>query len=147
MTLSRDLDLPVGRSENGEVRRAVVDKLFDDLTHGRIDECVAAFTEDLQMEVPWQAPGMTRKCRSREELDALLTWTYTNFVPFAIGASQSWELDPDGLAVLYATDAIRERTGRPYKNEYVGLFFFSGGLISRWVEYHNPMITVVALGR
>ncbi|GAA0896796.1 nuclear transport factor 2 family protein [Pseudonocardia zijingensis] len=147
MTLSHDLDLPVGKSENGEVRRAFVDKLFDDFTNGRIDECVAAFTEDLRMEVPWQAPGMTRKCRSREELHALLTWTYTNFVPFAISASQSWELDPDGLVVLYATDAVRERTGRPYQNEYVGLFFFEDGKISRWVEYHNPMITIVALGR
>ncbi|MCE0767621.1 nuclear transport factor 2 family protein [Pseudonocardia kujensis] len=147
MALSSDIDLPGSTTENGKIRREFVDRLFDDFSNGRIDECVAAFTADLKMEVPWQAPGMTRKCRTPEELRALLTWTYTNFVPFSISASQSWELESDGLAVIYATDAIRERTGRPYKNEYVGLFFFEDGLISRWVEYHNPMITVVALGR
>lgn len=147
MTLSSDLDLPMCTTEEGEARRAVVDTLFEDFTAGRIDDCVSAFTPDLQMDVPWQAPGMTRRCRTPHELHALLTWTYSNFVPFAITASRSWTLEPDGLAVLYATDAMRERTGRPYQNEYVGLFFFDNGRISRWVEYHNPMITIVALGR
>ncbi|MGI5129911.1 nuclear transport factor 2 family protein [Pseudonocardia sp. CA-107938] len=147
MALSNDFDLPVSTTENGKVRREFVDRLFDDFTNGRIDECVAAFTKDLKMEVPWQAPGMTRKCRTPDELHALLSWTYTTFVPFAISASQSWEIESGGIAVIYATNAVRERTGRRYDNEYIGLFFFTGGLISRWVEYHNPMVTVVALGR
>jgi ketosteroid isomerase-like protein len=116
------------------------------MSAGRVDEAVAAFTDDLKMEVPFQSPGMTWKSRSKADLHALLTWVSENFTPFGIAASQSWEMLPDGLVALYATDAVRERTGRPYRNDYVGLFF-EGSLISRWVEYHNPMITVVALGR
>lgn len=147
MTLSADIDLPDDSSATANARRAIVDTLFADMSAGRVEECVAAFTDDLRMEVPFQSPGMTWKCRSKADLRALLTWVSENFKPFGITASQSWEMTPNGLVALYATDAIRHRTGRPYQNDYVGLFFFEGGLISRWLEYHNPMVTVVALGR
>ncbi|WP_166459473.1 nuclear transport factor 2 family protein [Amycolatopsis pithecellobii] len=145
MALSADMNLPAGKPGNS--RRLIVDKLFADLAAGRVEDCVAAFTDDLKMEVPFQSPGMTWKCRSKDDVRALFTWVSENFRPFGIEASQSWEMESDGLVALYATDAVRERTGRPYQNDYVGLFFFEGDLVSHWVEYHNPMVTVVALGR
>lgn len=147
MALSVDMDLPEAKSDQAQARRAIVDRLFADMSAGRVEDAVTAFTDDLKMEVPFQSPGMTWRCRTKDELRALLTWVSQNFVPFGITVSQSWAMDPDGLVALYATTAVRARTGRPYNNDYVGLFFFDGDLISRWVEYHNPMVTVVALGR
>lgn len=147
MTLSSEMTLPESTSDNAHRYRGIVDTLFANMSAGRTDDCLQAFTDDLKMEVPFQSPGMTWKCHTKPELRTLLTWVDTNFVPFRITASQSWEMLPDGLAVLYATNAVRQKTGRPYNNDYVGLFFFEGDRISRWLEYHNPMVTVVALGR
>jgi len=147
MTLSHDMTLPSAESEKAQRYRSLVDTLFTYMSQGRVEDCLDLFTDDLKMEVPFQSPGMTWKCHDKSALRALLTWVRDNFVPFGISASQSWEMLPDGLVVLYATEAVRERTGRPYNNDYVGLFFFEGDRIARWLEYHNPMVTVVALGR
>jgi len=130
------------------VRRKLAEQVLADLSAGRIDDCLAAFTDDVEMTVPFMTAGLTRRCNGKDELRALLTWASRTFEPFGISANRSWDLVPNGLAVDYATDAVHKPSGKPYLNKYLGLFFFDeDDLITEWVEYADPVPTLFVLAR
>lgn len=129
-------------------RRRITDKLLADLSAGRVDECMAACTSDVQMSVPFMTAGLTRKCSGQAELRALLSWAARTFQPFEVSARRSWEIVPNGILVDYTTNAIHKPSGKPYVNTYIGLFFLDDrDLITEWIEYADPIPTLFALSR
>jgi ketosteroid isomerase-like protein len=129
-------------------RRQITDKLIADLSAGRVDDCIAACTPDVEMSVPFMTAGLTRRCTGHDELRALLSWAAKTFQPFNVSARRSWELVPNGIVVDYTTDAIHKPSGKPYLNTYLGLFFFNDeNLITEWIEYADPIPTLFALSR
>lgn len=129
-------------------RRQITDKLLADLSAGRVDDCIAACTPDVEMSVPFMTAGLTRRCSGHDELRALLSWASKTFQPFNVSARRSWELVPNGIVVDYTTNAIHKPSGKPYLNTYLGLFFFNDeNLITEWIEYADPIPTLFALSR
>lgn len=129
-------------------RQAIVYDVLASLSAGRIEECLAAFTPDVQMSVPFMTAGLTRHCDGRDELRALLSWAAKTFEPFAIITRRAWDLVPNGVVVDYATDAVHRPSGKPYLNTYLGLFFFDEhDRITEWIEYADPIPTLFALSR
>jgi ketosteroid isomerase-like protein len=129
-------------------RREIAEQVLVNLSAGRIDECLIAFTDDVEMSVPFMTAGLTRACHGKDELRELLTWAAWTFEPFQVTSRRSWDLVPNGLVVDYATDAIHKPSGKPYLNTYLGLFFFNeDNLISEWIEYADPIPTLFALSR
>jgi uncharacterized protein len=53
--------------------------------------------------------------------------------------------DADVLVVEYGGQATVIATGRPYANQYIGVFRQQDGLLSLWREYFNPDITAQAM--
>ncbi|MCE0767614.1 nuclear transport factor 2 family protein [Pseudonocardia kujensis] len=142
--VTREFDVPL--SSEASARQDVVDAFFADLVDGRVDRCLEICTPDVDMELPFQAPGLTRRCRGVGELRELLEWAVDFFDPFRIARGQVWELVPDGLAVQYRSDCVARATRRTYQNTYLGLFWISEGRIARWLEYCDPLATLVAVG-
>lgn len=129
-------------------RRAIVNDVLANLSAGRIDDCLAAFTPDVQMSVPFMTAGLTRQCDGRDELGGLLSWASKTFDPFTIIVRRAWDLVPNGVVVDYITDAVHKPSGKPYLNTYLGLFFFDEhNRITEWIEYANPIPTLFALAR
>ncbi len=52
----------------------------------------------------------------------------------------SFAYDPkSGRAVAQYSSVGRLTDGRPYANDYVGIWDFEGSAVCRWLEYFNPL--------
>lgn len=95
---------------------------------------------DLVLETPFAPPGAPRAVHSRSEyLDAMRSADRA-FKHKRMVIDECFALEgTDALVARYHADA-ETRTGTPFPQEYIGLFWFEGGKVARWQEYYNPAV-------
>jgi ketosteroid isomerase-like protein len=94
---------------------------------------------ELVFEVPYEKALTTM---DREGLGALLTGLARNFQRFTMEIVEVIPaLDPTTLVVRYDGDCLSNDGSVPYCNNYLAIMDFTDGLISRWREYDNPVIS------
>jgi ketosteroid isomerase-like protein len=94
---------------------------------------------ELVFEVPYEKGLPTM---DRDGLGALLTGLARNFQRFTMEIVEVIPaLDPATLVVRYDGDCLSNDGAVPYRNNYLAIMEFTDGLISRWREYDNPVIS------
>lgn len=130
---------------------ATVAELFARLSSGDTDGAVALFSEDVEMEVPFQPTdkGFWARTSGRNALARFLGSLPALFDGFLIEPTHTYACaDPGRLIVRYRSDALVRATGRRYANVYIGVFgFASDGRIREWTEFHNPRVLLHAFDR
>jgi len=95
---------------------------------------------DLLLETPFAPPGAPRAVRSRSEYVDAMRGADRAFTHKRMVIDECFPLEgADALVARYHAEA-ETRTGRPFPQEYIGLFWFEGGKVARWQEYYNPAV-------
>ncbi|MUM18906.1 nuclear transport factor 2 family protein [Mycobacterium sp. CBMA271] len=82
----------------------------------------------------------------RDGFIQLLEGIFATFDKFEITVTQVFDLlDPTIVIATYTGDCSVRGQGTAYRNEYIGLFELTDGLIARWQEYDNPVVVSRAL--
>jgi ketosteroid isomerase-like protein len=132
-------------------RGATVAALFEHLSALDIDGVAGFFTDDVVMEIAFQpeGQGFWSRTEGKSALHRFFGSLPVLFDGFAISATRTYPLaDPDGVIVRYRGDARVRATGKPYCNNYIGVFIFAeDGRIREWTEFHNPLVLLAAFNR
>jgi hypothetical protein len=120
------------------VRRA-----FAGVSNADADEMLANYTDDMVLELPYADPPAVLE--GRETARAYLRGAFEIF-KFRLDITAVHECrDPDQLVVEYASEGTVTTTGKPYANDYIGVYWFRDGAISRVREFYNPLPSVESL--
>jgi ketosteroid isomerase-like protein len=123
--------------------RETIERLFDCLNAGDYVALSGLVTEDAVFEVPYA--DMVAKGRS-EFLKVFSETTAQLFdnLTFAVESIYVCDPPPATVVVEYRSRATLRSTGKPYRNQYVGIFVIRDERIDLWREYFNPMELVEA---
>jgi uncharacterized protein len=123
-----------------------VTRIFDCVGRQDLDSIRSLVHETVEMDLPFQLPGHPRGARGADAVVAYMA-SIRMFDGFTLHVNSHLALAGNtGLVVRYRSDGIVRATGRPYRNSYVGIFEFDGALLSRWTEFHNPLVFCEAFG-
>jgi ketosteroid isomerase-like protein len=120
------------------IRRA-----FLGISHADADEMLANYAEDLVLELPYADPPSVIETRDavREYLQAAFEIFHFRLDLTAVHQG----LDPDVLVVEYVSEGDVTTTGKPYRNTYIGVYWFRDGVIWRVREFYNPLPSIESL--
>ncbi|HTK61632.1 MAG TPA: nuclear transport factor 2 family protein [Pseudonocardia sp.] len=94
---------------------------------------------DLVMELPYERAVAPM---DRERFGELLTGLAGSFQRFSMEIVEVIPaLDPSTLVIRYDGDCLSNDGSVTYRNNYIAIMNFTDGLISRWREYDNPVIS------
>ena len=106
-----------------------------------VQAVLACCHQDLVFQLPYEAdvPDL-----DRPGFGGLLGVMFDGYQKFDIELTDVFDLlDPATLVARYQGDCLGYDEV-PYRNDYIGVFQFSAGLISVWREYDNPMVSAAA---
>jgi ketosteroid isomerase-like protein len=104
-----------------------------------IPAAVAQTHRDLVFELPYEKAVAPM---DRDRLGELLTGLARNFQRFEMEIVEVVPaLDPATLVIRYDGDCLSNDGTVTYRNNYIAIMNFTDGLISRWREYDNPVIS------
>jgi ketosteroid isomerase-like protein len=117
------------------------------LGQGRWNDWIALWAEDGELDFPFAPAGRQRVYRGRDEI---LRYMRAASGKMVIEAVESVRLIPaQDPAVAMAELTIRGRSaadGAPYNQSYVLVFETEDGLLKRYREYWNPLVSIDAFG-
>lgn len=129
-----------GSDMRGDRDLAVVRQVVQRMGALDVDGALELVTDDLVLELPFRHDGGARTLsggdarRFMRLLPALLD--ELRFEDITIHGAL-----PSGEIVAEYRGNGRTRSGRPYRNTYVGFFTVHDGLVSRWREFFDPIVT------
>jgi ketosteroid isomerase-like protein len=124
---------------------STVRRILELISAGSYDDVLGHIHDDLVFELPY-GPDFLPDTFDKKTYGEMQTGTFKMFTQFKIEPHVFHRmLDPDALVVEYRSDAIVERTGKPYRNRYIGVFQFRDGKVIAWREFHNPEVATAAL--
>ena len=104
-----------------------------------IPAALAETHPELVVELPFEkaVPPM-----DQARFGGLLTGLAQNFQRFDMEIAEAIPaLDPATLVLRYDGDCLSNDGTVTYRNNYISIMNFTDGLISRWREYDNPVIS------
>jgi ketosteroid isomerase-like protein len=138
-----DLDEGAARARTLELAGAY-QKL---LAEGRLDEWIELWHPDAVLEFPFAPAGRRRTYHGRAEI---LDYMRSASGRIAIDSVRQIRAhpgaDPQALVVELSTLGHLTATGAAYNQDYVCVFEVQGGLLWRYREYWNPLVSVEAHG-
>ena len=122
-------------------RLAVLAEVFEALAVADIAALERLYTEDYVLELPYTAEGpvvVEGRSEALAHVGAALehlrfTLTVTEVHP---------SVDPDLVIAEYTSEGAMVATGAPYRNRYIGLWWFRDGRVCRTREFYNPLATL-----
>lgn len=126
------------RSENHEILGELLRRLGTQDFSGTAE----LLAPDVICEWPYPpvADGPT-ELRGRDTMEAFFSAGMTHFDPYRYEITRVFDLvDPTQLIAEYHSQTRLKQTGAPYRNNYLSIFHFDGGLVSYWREYLNPVL-------
>jgi uncharacterized protein len=114
-----------------------------------LDGFADLFAPDGVHELPFAPPGIPRRLEGRETLReyfATLTGTplkHTGFTDMTVYETA----DPGVIIAEYDAHGTVTSTGRPYQLRYLQVVKVSGGQITLWRDYWDPLASAELLGR
>jgi ketosteroid isomerase-like protein len=121
-------------------RLAVLADVFEAVGAADIPALERLYTDDYGLEMPYAAEGpvvVEGRAAALARVGAALehlrfTLTLTEVHPSA---------DPDLVIAEYTSEGAMVATGAPYRNRYIGLWWFRDGKVCRTREFYNPLAT------
>lgn len=122
----------------------VVRRAFAGIAAGSAEQMlVGNYTDDMVLELPYADPPSVI-----EGLDTALKYLTAAFgmFRFSLEITEVHEcVDPDKLVLEYTSIGQVLASGKAYGNQYIGVYQFRGGRISRVREFYNPLVSRRAL--
>lgn len=127
--------------------RAVIEDFFAKLEAMDIAGFVNLFDEYGVQEMPYSPAGFPKKLEGRAAINKQYGGLPQNYNSMKF-TNRVWHesVDPNKFVVEYH-GLIDVKNGKPYNNDYIGVFELKGGKITRYVEYFNPIILQEAFGK
>jgi ketosteroid isomerase-like protein len=120
----------------------VLRRAFEGVSAADADQMLANYTEDMILEMPYSDPPVV--IEGREKARRYLRAAFKVF-KFRLSITDVHETnDPDKLVVEYVSEGRVERTGKPYANVYIGVYWFRDGALCRVKEFFNPTVAAGA---
>ncbi len=130
------------RSDDAEIRAAhvaVIRRTLEAISRLDVEAALACVHPDLAFELPYEKAVPTL---DRAGFTELLGGLRSNFGSFDMALVEVVEaLDPTVLVVRYDGDCLSLDGSVRYRNRYVAFLDFTDGLIRRWREYDNPVLS------
>lgn len=114
-------------------------RTLDAISRLDVDTALTGLHPELRFELPYEraVPPL-----DRDGFTALLHGIARNFQRFELTVVETIEsVDPSVLVLRYQGDGLSRDGTVTYRNDYVGFLTFADGLIRRWREYANPVLT------
>lgn len=132
-------------SETTASHLEVLRSCFDAIARGDASAVVEHYSHDYVLELPYADPQVPFRLEGREAVRAYLDEAFGVFRFTLTLCEQHPSGDPDLLILEYSGEGVALTSGRPYRNLYLGLWWFRGGEICRTREYYNPAAAALAL--
>jgi ketosteroid isomerase-like protein len=127
---------------------AIVRRYIDAINERDFDARSRLLDPNVVFEAPFAPPGFRQRIAGAE-----------NYLAFAgqamevVGSENLHDILIETLAsdtgeavVFFKSNMTIQKTGAPYRNDYICRFTVRNGLITRFVQYYDPIRLVVALG-
>ncbi len=136
-----------GDAERRAANRAVLVEMLRRLGAQEWAAACALLSEDVLCDWPYRPmASVPAEMRRRNVMQEFFEKGMSAFAPYRYAVTQVYELlDPDALIAEYRSDSRLLASGAPYRNQYLGIFRFRGGLVSHWREYLNPQAVAEVL--
>jgi len=129
------------RERNARVLR----ECFAAISAGDVDRLVAHYTSDYELELPYRSPHETFSIRGRDEVRAYLARAFERVELGLVVTAEYPAADPDLIVAEYRAEGRLRASGSPYRNRYVGFWWFREGRVCRTREYYDPVAAAAAL--
>ena len=129
------------RERNARVLR----ECFAAISAGDVDRLVAHYTPDYELEFPYRSPQETFAVRGRDEVRAYLARAFERVELGLVMTAEYPAADPDLIVAEYRAEGRLRASGSPYRNRYVGFWWFRDGRVCRTREYYDPLAAAAAL--
>ncbi len=110
---------------------------------GNVDAMSEHWTDDVVLELPYADPPIVLSGRRAVQdylREALTVFTLT------LRVTDVYDCPARGVVVAeYTSEGRVTTTGKPYANQYIGVFELRGDLIGRQREFYNPVPAMHAL--
>jgi len=117
---------------------AILERCFAAIADQDVDRLVAHYTEDYVLEFPYRTPEKALVVEGREAVRAYLANPLGAVRMQLTIESARWIEEEALLIAEYTSQGRFLDTGEPYRNRYVGYWFFEGNLVRHTREYYNP---------
>jgi len=114
---------------------------------GRWDDWIALWADDGQLDFPFAPAGRQRTYRGREEILRYMRAASGKMVIEGVEGVRLIPAQDPAIAMVELT--IRGHAaddGAPYNQSYVLVFETENGLLKRYREYWNPLVSIDAFG-
>lgn len=121
-------------------RRAleIVERCFAAIAARDVDRLVEHYTEDYVLELPFWKPDEERIVEGRAAVHAYLRERLALLRMRLTITTSRWIPEEQLLIAEYTSRGDFTDTGEPYRNRYVGYWFFAGDRVRCLREYYNP---------
>lgn len=116
------------------------------LSSSRLEEWVQLFEENGSIEHPF-APGEYLAAITGHE--ALLSYisVFPKLYSVTFGEPHFHETtDPSLVIAEFTSEGTGITTGNPYNQQYISVVYTTGGKITRYVDFWNPLVSMSAVG-
>jgi ketosteroid isomerase-like protein len=122
----------------------IVRRAFAGIALGSAEKMlVDNYTDDMVLELPYASPPST--IEGKATALKYLTAAFGMF-RFSLEITAVHEcVDPNLLVLEYTSVGKVLASGKPYANQYIGVYWFRDGRIARVREFYNPVISADAL--
>ena len=125
--------------------QAAMTKFLDLMVQEDIPRWMELWAEDAVFEYPFAPPGFPQQVTGKQAIfenfkDFPKTIKFFEFTDVQMHPT----LDPDTLIVEFACRGQAFATGRAYDQRYISVVQMTGGKISRYRDYWNPLILLKA---
>jgi ketosteroid isomerase-like protein len=125
-----------------------VARVLGQLTEGKFDAVMELFTEDAEVNLPFQDPstGFWSHVSGKAGLREFFSSLPRLFAKHELLLDEVMHVtDSRRVIAKYHGDFTVRTSGKPYRNTYIAVFEFSGDKIRSWTEFHNPLVLANAL--
>lgn len=106
---------------------------------------VSHYSDDYVLELPYASPDAPLVVEGRDAVRGYLEAAFQTFRFVLTLTERHPSADPDLQILEYTGEGRVLATGRPYRNRYLGLWWFRAGEICRTREFYNPAAAARAL--
>jgi ketosteroid isomerase-like protein len=128
-------------SDNASVLR----ECFAAISAGDVERLLERYTDDCVLEFPYRTREGDFAVRGREQVRAYLARALANVSFELVLTALHPAADPDLLVAEYRAEGRLRANGRPYRNRYVGFWWFRDARVRRTREYYDPIAAAEAL--
>lgn len=131
-------------STNTPLQQKLLDAL-EALTRSDVAPWPALFTEDGVQEFPYSPEGYPKRLEGRTAIADYLADYPEKFQLDRI-VQPVFHLSTGVLVLEFGVEGKGVPTGKPYNQRYISVIEHHDGLITRYVDYWNPLVVMEALG-